>query len=117
MDETLREPTSPYRSTSGYVVAGSPTDQRRQWLQETKVRAGCARCGYNTHPEALDYHCIRGEKAFTLSLASASRSWEALQAEVAKCEILCANCHRVLTADARASRVEARRAQARTVPV
>jgi hypothetical protein len=71
--------------------------KRRDMLQEIKLSHGCADCGYKAHPEALDFdHRNPTEKRFwiskikTLSLAS-------LMAEVAKCDVVCANCHRIRT--------------------
>jgi hypothetical protein len=57
---------------------------------------GCCLCGYNAHPAALDFNHVRGEKLFNVSqdpkVAKAK-----LLAEIEKCDVLCANCHRVHT--------------------
>lgn len=58
---------------------------------------GCPRCGEND-PACLDFHHTGDEeKSFSVS----HRSWRnpaVLQAEIAKCVVLCANCHRKLHA-------------------
>ena len=76
--------------------------QRRQTLlAEIKLARGCVDCGYNTHPDALDFdHIDPAAKSFTISHASVSL--ERLMLEVAKCEVRCANCHRIKTAERRA---------------
>lgn len=71
----------------------------RKRLNEYKVTRGCNDCGYNTRPEALDFDHLPGtEKVFQVSRIT-GRSWERVLEEIAKCELVCANCHRVRTVD------------------
>lgn len=71
--------------------------QHRLWVDEIKVKAGCVECGYNLHPAALDFdHLDPDTKLFTIATGM-SRSWQSLMDEMAKCEIVCANCHRIRT--------------------
>lgn len=54
----------------------------------------CERCGYCKSVWALDFHHIDPvTKNFNLGSAF-SRSWEVIKAELDKCILLCANCHR-----------------------
>ena len=53
-------------------------------------------CGYNVHPAALDFNHIHGDKAFSVS-QDPKVALHKLLAEIDKCEVLCANCHRVHT--------------------
>lgn len=56
----------------------------------------CAICGYNKCIDALDLHHINPEaKEFSIS-ARPDISWERTIAELPKCVLLCANCHREL---------------------
>lgn len=55
----------------------------------------CVDCGLMYHPEAMDFDHI-GEKRFALSRGK-NRSRETILREVSKCELVCANCHRVRT--------------------
>jgi hypothetical protein len=67
----------------------------RRRLREMRVK--CARCP-ERHPAALDFH-HRDGKGKELSLSDAvSNGWsrKRLDAEIAKCEVLCSNCHRKL---------------------
>lgn len=67
-------------------------------LDAIKLEAGCADCGYREHPAALQFDHLPGtHKLFRLS-HSAQRAWHLVLAEVAKCEVVCANCHAVRTA-------------------
>lgn len=66
-----------------------------------KMAAGCTDCGYDDHPVALDFDHLPGaEKAAAIAtLIRQCVSWERLVAEMEKCEVVCANCHRVRTAE------------------
>ena len=57
----------------------------------------CVRCGYCAHEVALDFdHIDPSTKSFELSYIWGN-SHEFIAKEVAKCQLLCANCHRVKT--------------------
>jgi hypothetical protein len=69
--------------------------ERRRWLDELKLERGCAECGYRGHPAALDFHHTdpAGKRATVSRLSHGSR--EEVLAEIEKCEVLCANCHKL----------------------
>ena len=69
---------------------------RRQWMNDYKTERGCVDCGYNTHPAALDFDHVRGTKKFCIG-HRVKCSRKKLLPEMAKCDIVCANCHRVRT--------------------
>lgn len=67
----------------------------REWLNSLKEGKSCVRCGFS-HPAALDYHHIKGKKLFHLAVAATvGYAREKILKEIAKCELICANCHRV----------------------
>lgn len=70
--------------------------KNRQKLREYKANLACSRCGFD-HPAALQFHHREpSEKAFNLASAvSDGKSWETILAEIAKCDVLCANCHAI----------------------
>jgi hypothetical protein len=73
--------------------------RRAEWLKFTstyKLERGCIDCGFKGHAAALDFDHVRGEKLFNIS-ESASRPLEQVMLEVEKCDIRCANCHRIVT--------------------
>ena len=70
--------------------------KRRELKAELIASRGgrCADCGYNAAVAALEFHHRdAGTKEFQISKSSVSRSL--LWAEAAKCDLLCANCHRM----------------------
>lgn len=75
--------------------------ERRAQVDEFKLREGCARCGYAEHPHALHFHHRDGadKEASVSRLISREGSDKRLWAEIAKCDVICANCHAVLHAE------------------
>lgn len=75
--------------------------QNKKWIDSIKLERGCKDCGYKRHPHALDFDHMPGfEKSFEVS-QSVGRSKENLLKEIEKCELVCANCHRIRTASRR----------------
>lgn len=65
-----------------------------KWLKEYKSILKCEKCGEN-HPACLDFHHINPkEKRFSLGKAKSHLTIKSLKSEIAKCKVLCANCHR-----------------------
>lgn len=73
---------------------------RRAWLWEQKSKP-CTDCGLRWPPYVMQFdHLPQFAKLFGLDMqAVANRSMAAILAEVAKCELVCANCHAIRTHD------------------
>lgn len=56
----------------------------------------CVDCG-EVDPLVLEFDHLR-DKTFTIGTAFRDRNWADVVAEMAKCEVVCANCHRRRTA-------------------
>lgn len=55
----------------------------------------CQTCGYDRCMEALEFHHLTStKKDFGISSKGYTRSWDKIRAELEKCLLLCANCHR-----------------------
>lgn len=77
-----------YRSQSGTLAA-----KKQRWIDFAATKE-CEHCGLND-PECLDFHHTNpSEKDYTVTSMTRSMKWERIMAEVAKCIVLCANCHR-----------------------
>lgn len=70
----------------------------RDWVWEQKSKP-CERCGNSYHPTAMQFDHVpgRGEKLFEVASRAGGRSRKDLLAEIAKCQLLCANCHHITT--------------------
>lgn len=62
----------------------------------TLKAAPCSDCGGTFPPCAMDFDHVRGEKRRGIA-AAIGRSRAALLRELEKCELVCANCHRIRT--------------------
>ena len=60
-------------------------------LTEYKLAAGCAYCGYNAHPDALQFDHPEGRKG---ALKFQPRSFKQLEG-LSALQVLCANCHAI----------------------
>lgn len=67
----------------------------RQFLQEYKVKLGCADCGYNEHHAGLEFDHVDGDKKYNVSELTTSPN--KLEQELAKCEVVCGTCHNIRT--------------------
>jgi hypothetical protein len=75
----------------------------RKKVDKVKLSNGCQICGYNKHPAALSFDHINPETKFRSKSGKAVQiadmvknkkySWELIREEIAKCRILCMNCH------------------------
>jgi hypothetical protein len=70
--------------------------ERTKYLIAYFVEHPCADCG-ESDPLVLEFDHL-GDKSFTIGVGLRDRSWQALLDEIAKCDVLCANCHRRRTA-------------------
>lgn len=74
-------------------------DALRAWAIVYKLEHGCRVCGFKDHHAALDFaHRDRATKEFDIGDAL-RRGWSLakVQKEAAKCDVLCANHHRIET--------------------
>lgn len=60
--------------------------------------APCADCKIQYPPYVMDFDHVRGTKLFNISVAFANRyPIDKTLAEIAKCDVVCSNCHRIRT--------------------
>lgn len=65
----------------------------------------CKDCGQNFPPYVMDFDHVSGIKKFSIA-NKVGGTWKALTEEIAKCEVVCSNCHRIRTWQRRNSEVK-----------
>lgn len=70
--------------------------KRVEYVNRIKAQP-CADCGIQYHPMAMDFDHVpeRGKKEFCISIKKINVTLEKLDAEIAKCDVVCATCHRL----------------------
>jgi hypothetical protein len=79
------------------MAKASKYRQFKRRIHALKVERGCARCGYNRDPRALQFHHRDGRNGSPHIMTMNTWSWDKVAAEIDKCDILCANCHAIET--------------------
>lgn len=69
---------------------------RREILANLKA-GPCLDCKKRFPPECMDFDHVEGIKKFTIAKEGMYVSLQKLLAEIEKCELVCANCHRIRT--------------------
>ncbi len=89
----------PQKAIARKRASGAKARQRNYvFLRQYVKDHPCVDCGQVFHFAAMDFDHVRGEKVAGISrLAAQPASMEKILAEVAKCDIRCANCHRTRT--------------------
>lgn len=90
-------PSRPYRKRSRSGERDVVITTVLAWVKNYKVTHGCSRCP-ERDASCLDFHHKdpNSKEASVSALARSGLPLEIVQAEIAKCEVLCANCHRKL---------------------
>jgi hypothetical protein len=70
--------------------------ERADYIVDFLSRRSCADCG-EFDPRVLEFDHLR-DKKFDITRGLRQRPWAALLDEIAKCDVVCANCHRRRTA-------------------
>lgn len=69
---------------------------KREYLVNYLRENPCVDCG-ETRVACLEFDHVRGEKVDKIS-SIINRGWDQLLAELEKCDVRCANCHAIVTA-------------------
>lgn len=85
-----------YKKNPGHQKALAKNQRQKgaRWLQEYKSTLQCTRCGED-HPATLDFHHKDATKKEG-NIPHLVRGWgrERILKEIAKCIVVCSNCHR-----------------------
>ena len=68
-----------------------------QYLRDLKTKTPCVDCGINYPYYVMDFDHVRGQKHANVMELVSTLSKKKIDQEIAKCEIVCSNCHRIRT--------------------
>ena len=84
------------KRTQSRNVAVNPRYASFAGKLETLKRAPCLDCGDAFDPCCMDFDHVRGSKSLSIARMYTT-AWDKVLAEIAKCDLVCANCHRIRT--------------------
>lgn len=96
-DAQLASARRHYRANAKVYIARNEVRKkaRKEWVDSFK-KVPCADCGVQYPPRAMDFHHVTGTKEFDVAAGVRLGYGKArMLAEIAKCIILCAVCHRL----------------------
>lgn len=91
-----------YAKEGAWRDSGAKASALKAWMKELKSRP-CADCGGTFETCCMDFDHMDGHvKSYNIgSMFAHHYSRELIQTELDKCELVCANCHRIRTRDRR----------------
>jgi hypothetical protein len=89
--EALREH---YQNNKEKYYAASKAARQRKFERMAELKSGpCTDCGVSYPPYVMQWDHIGTDKVANVSKLMITKGWQTVLAEVAKCELVCANCH------------------------
>lgn len=87
-----------YEANKGKYKDSSRAARIRRFakLMELKDKP-CMDCGIKYPPYVMEYDHISNDKLDSIANLLQKASWQRILDEIAKCELVCANCHRIRT--------------------
>lgn len=82
------------------ICVSARSDNRfggREFMAQVKLQSGCVDCGYNEYACALDFDHRPGETKTRNIASMVGFSLDKIIEEMSKCDVVCANCHRIRT--------------------
>ena len=77
-----------------------------QYLRDLKTKTPCVDCGINYPYYVMDFDHVRGQKHANVMELVSTLSKKKIDEEIAKCEIVCSNCHRIRTYMRRVAKIK-----------
>lgn len=81
-----------YANKKGY------SDQNKKMILEYLETHPCVDCGISDI-RVLEFDHVRGEKVFNIASSHWERHPRRVMEEIEKCDVRCANCHRIVTSE------------------
>ena len=77
-----------------------------KYIQDLKSKSPCLDCKISYPYYVMDFDHVRGRKQANVAELINTLSKKRIDTEIAKCEIVCSNCHRIRTHDRRMKKIE-----------
>lgn len=79
-----------------YIISKQRENKRQRKIKAIDYLGGvCKRCGGSYHPAVFEFHHRNPLEKDRDPSKMMQLSWERITTELDKCELLCANCHRL----------------------
>jgi hypothetical protein len=78
-------------------ISNAKVRERKYALLRAAKDKPCADCGVSYPPYVMDLDHLRDKVEIVGRLVAKSASYKRIQDEIAKCEVVCSNCHRERT--------------------
>jgi len=86
-----------YNITGSWYCLGGKTGALRKFYAQEKSKP-CTDCGGIFPTCCMDFDHVRGTKKFNISMGVLNhKTLRQIKLEMAKCELVCSNCHRIRT--------------------
>lgn len=92
--DARRKQGSPERQAGKKPGERARRQMVKDLITDLKTQTLCVDCHLRWHPRVMDFHHVRGTKSFAIA-KSAGYGWDRVREEIAKCDLLCSNCHRI----------------------
>lgn len=97
LDHAIYRGRSPQQDADRKARSTRNLLENRKAVYEYLLSHPCVDCG-EANPVVLEFDHIQGKKACISELVGRKSSVRRIHAEIEKCEVRCANCHRIITA-------------------
>lgn len=86
---------SPYylKNKAKYMASARKSREKRKKFVDDLKRSPCVDCGGTFQPWQMQFDHLGDDKCDSVSNLIKTASMKAIEAEIAKCELVCANCH------------------------
>lgn len=85
----------PLRRMRESMLQAVKREKRKSYIV-ARFGGKCQRCGESFHPSVYDFHHRDpAKKSFNIDKSTILNAWKSIEEELAKCNMLCANCHRI----------------------
>lgn len=98
----MREVWYPKNKAKHIALVQAGKDKLKLEVQKIKSQP-CADCGVSYDPYVMDFDHVRGEKLNDIAVLVGRGNRNLVMEEIKKCDVVCANCHRLRTLKRRMS--------------